>query len=75
MRATSPIAQMRRPFPSLIDWSRIMLDVPIKDVPKIVARLLAIPPSEVEGRQKYLDQRAKKGTASSRRQITGACSA
>mmetsp|Transcript_18389 Transcript_18389/g.58587 ORF Transcript_18389/g.58587 Transcript_18389/m.58587 type:complete len:364 (+) Transcript_18389:181-1272(+) len=42
------------PFPELIDWQRIVLDVPMRQIDSLLPRLLAMSPSEVDDRLRYL---------------------
>jgi hypothetical protein len=42
------------PFPKLIDWSRLVIDVPPSQANMLLPRLLAMPQREIEERQSYL---------------------
>lgn len=47
-------SELAFPFPSLIDWRRVVIDVPFSEVASLVSRLKSIPQAEVEARQSYM---------------------
>lgn len=42
------------PFRSSLNWSLLALDVPLRETPTLVERLVTMPPGELERRQAYL---------------------
>ena len=42
------------PFPELLDWSRLVLDIPLGQVPSLLPRLATMSTDEIESRQRYL---------------------
>lgn len=42
------------PFPDLLDWGRLVIDISMQEVPSLLSRLLAMSSHEIEARQAYL---------------------
>ena len=53
-RRDERVAPPAYPFPLLINWSKIVVDVPPKDASTRLAELLQMPSREIEERQSYL---------------------
>ena len=53
-RRDATIAAPTYPFPQLIDWSRLIIDMRPDEAPTLLPRLLAMSEREIEKRQSYL---------------------
>ena len=42
------------PFPNLINWSKIVIDVPPAEIASLMPQILAMPANEIEDKQRYL---------------------
>ena len=49
-----PFEQLALPYPSLVDWRHVMLDVRLAEVDTLLERLMSIPPAELERRTRYV---------------------
>ena len=53
-RRNATIGPPAYPFPDLIDWSRLVIDISMEEVPSLLNRLLAMRSHEIKARQAYL---------------------
>lgn len=49
-----PFEELAFPFPSLIEWRHVVIDVPRAGVPRLLERLASLPPRELAQRTRYL---------------------